>query len=319
LLPHRPAIARSPKGKCPEDATTAACPDRPDHQDGQAKMVDQADQELQAHLDSQANHHQKSALLSRLHRANHAHRANPASPDHKVPLATPAQLVTQAMLAKTVNQAVPARKVHLAHPEIQVTMDHEVIQARQLSALQPLPETQDPPDPMDHPAQLVNQAPKATMEIQAVQDLKAHQVHPEVQAKMVLQATKDHPAPMGPKENRVFARNTALWTAVFSSKMEQDVKNEILFDGRHSFFSFLQSRHKIGYGERLFLFAINPFLLSFFYYYFLYFKQYSNVRKVPRIVSKIPFHKKNNAICAQSLNFTVDLFPYFFFFDYLKE
>jgi len=256
-------------------------------------MVDQADQELQVHLDSQANHHQKSALLSRLHRANHARQANPASPDLKVLLATPARLVTQAMLVKTVNQAAPVHKVHPAHPEIQVTTVHEVIQARQLSALQPLPETQDPPDPMDHPDQLVNQAPKATMVTQAAQDPKAHQVQLAAQAKMVLQATKDHPAPMDRKENRVFARNIALWTAVFSSKMEQDVKYKILFR-RHSFFSFLQSRHKnLDMANVYFLFAINPFLYTqFFYYYFLYFKQHSNVRKVPQIVSKIPFLKK---------------------------
>jgi len=68
-----------------------------------------------------------------------------------------------------------------------------------------------------------------------------------------------------------------------------------------------------------FLFAIDPFLLSFFIFFIL--NNIQNVRKVPRIVSKIPFHKKkNNAICAQSLNFTVDLFFIFFFlFDYLKE
>jgi len=77
---------------------------------------------------------------------------------------------------------------------------------------------------------------------------------------------------MDPKENRVFARNIALWTAVFSSKMEQDVKIKIFLFERHSFFSsFLQSRQKIGYGERLFLFAIDPYLLLFII--FVYFKQ----------------------------------------------
>jgi hypothetical protein len=235
-------------------------------------MVDQAVQVLQVHLVSQANHHQKFALLSLHHHANHAHQANPASPDHKVHPVTPAQLETQVTPAKMVNQAAPARKVHPAHPETLVTMVHVVMQARPLSAPQPLPEIQDPPDPMDHQAQLVNQALKVTMAIQALQDPKAHQVQQAVQAKMVVQETKDHPAPMDPKENRVFARNIALWTAVFSSKMEQDVKIKIFLFERHSFFSsFLQSRQKIGYGERLFLFAIDPYLLLFII--FVYFKQ----------------------------------------------
>jgi len=248
-------------------------------------MVDQADQALQVHLDSLANHHQKTSLLSLHHHANHAHQANPASPDLKVHPATPVQLETQVTLAKMVNQAVPAHKAHPAHPEIQVTMVHEVIQARPLSALQPLPETKDPQVPMDHQAQPVNQALKETMATQVAQDPKAQQVQLAAQAKMVLQATKDHPAPMDPKENRVFARNIALWTAAFSSKMEQDVKIKILFE-RHSFFSsFLQSRQKIGYGERLFLFAIDPHHLLLFII-FCYFKQqhFSKVRKVPQIV-----------------------------------
>jgi len=252
-------------------------------------MVDQAVQELQDHRASPANHRRKSASLSRLHRANHAHQAKPANPDPKVHPATPVQLVTQVTLAKTVNQAVPAHKVLLAHPEIQVTMDHEASQARQLSALQLLPETQDPQVPTDHQAQLVNQAPKATMVIPEVQDPKDHQAHLAAQVKMALLVTKDHPVPMDPKENPVYARNTAPWMEASSSKMEQDVKNQILF-GRHSLFSFLQSRRKTnGYGERLFLFAINPFLLFYKKKIFSILNNNSKFRKVPSIVFQFRF------------------------------
>jgi len=274
-------IAPSPKGRCLEDATTAACPDRQDHQADQAKMVDQADQELQDHQASLANHHQKSALPLPFHHANHAHQANPANPDPKVLPATPAQLVTQVTPAKMVTQAAQAHKVPLVHPEIQVAMDHEVIQARQLSALQQLPETQDPPDPMDHQAQLVNQARKETTETQVPQDPKAHQVQLADPAKMVLQATKAHLAPMVPKANRVYARNIAPWTAVSSSKMEQDVKKKC-----HFLCSFLQSRRKNGFGERLFLFAINPYLLFFAIFYF---KQHSQIQESPTIVFQFRF------------------------------
>jgi hypothetical protein len=265
-------------------------------------MVDQADPELQDHLASLANHHQKSALLPRPHHANHAHLANLASQDHKVLPATPAQLEIQATLAKMVNQAAQARKVHPAHQATQVLMDHEVIQVRQLSALQPLPETPDPPAQMDHLAQLVNQAPKETMATQEAQAPKAHQAQLAAQAKMVLPETKDHQVQMDPKENRVSARNTALWTAVSSSKMEQDVKNL----AHHFSRSFLQSRLTNGYGERSLLFAVDPFLLLLI---FSYLKQRSNSGK-PHNRFPIPFLKCN---MRSIVEFTVDLYIFFKF------
>jgi hypothetical protein len=179
------------------------------------------------------------------------------------------------MLAKMDNQVDLDRKDHPDPPEIPAVTDHEVNQARQLSALHLLPAIPDPQDPMDHPAPLVNQAPKATMAIQVLQVPKVHPAQLAVPAKMVIPVIKVHPDPMAPKANRVSARNTALWTAVSSSKMAQDAKKPTF-----NFLSFLQSRRTNGYGERLRLFAINPTIHLLFT--FLYFKHnMDKFRKVP--------------------------------------
>jgi len=116
---------------------------------------------------------------------------------------------------------------------------------------------------------------------------------------------KGPPGPDGPKGEPGICPKYALWTAASSSKMEQDVKT---FE-RLSLFSFLQSRRKMDMANVYFLFAINPSFILLFTI-FLYLKQHSIQQESPTIVFPIPFLKY--AICAQSLNFTVDLFHILF-------
>jgi len=227
-------------------------------------MVDQADQELPDHRASRVNHRRRFAKSSRLHRANHADQAKPANPAHKDHPAIQAPPANPVTLEKTVNPAAQARRDRPDHPAIPVTTDHEANQAHQPSARQPRPATPDPRVPMDLPDQLVNPVPEVTMVPTAPQDRKDRPAQQAAQARMVPQEIKDHPDRMARKENLVYAPNIALWTAASSSKTAQDAKPEIYF----RFGSFLQSRRKNRYGERLLLLAVDPPLLLFTIFYF---------------------------------------------------
>lgn len=220
----QPATALLSRGKCPVDAKTAACLVRQVHQADQERMVAQVAQVHLVHQVSQADHHRKFASQSRLHHADHAHQANQENQAHKDHPATQAQLDHLATLAKMVLQALPALKVHQAHPVTQDLMDHEVIPVPQPLALQVPLATPAQPAQMDHPAPLVNQVPVETTVNLALQDPKDHQAQLALQAKTVIQATKDHLVPTVPRVNLVFAPNIALWTVVSSSKMAQDAK-----------------------------------------------------------------------------------------------
>jgi hypothetical protein len=227
------------------------------HQADLARTVVLADQAHQAHQVSLVDHRKKSASLSLLHLADHAHQASLASQDLKDHPATLAHQAHQATQAKMDNQAAQAHKDPLAHLAILAPMDHVVSLAHQLSALQVPQETLAPLAQTDHPAQLVNQDPKATMVLQVHQDPKDHQVQLVRQARMVHLATKAHQVQMDPRESLAFAPNTALWTAVSSSKMAHGAK-----PAARPNISLLQSWPS-GYGECCSLLAIHLFLLIF--------------------------------------------------------
>jgi hypothetical protein len=194
------------------------------------------------------------------------------------------------MLAKTDNLADLAHKDHPDHLATLAQTDHEVTLARQLSALQPPPATPAPLALMDHPAQLVNPARKATMAPQVPQDPKVHLVPMAAPAKMVLPETKDHPAQTDHEENRVSARNIARWTAVSSSKTEQGAKTDLV-PRRRFIISFLQSwQTDVGYGERLLLLAIDPPITLF--NNFLISLVFCN-----KVIFRIPRFSKINFFC----------------------
>jgi hypothetical protein len=66
------------------------------------------------------------------------------------------------------------------------------------------------------------------MESQAHQDQREKQAQTEPQAKTVSQVRQAHQEAAEHKERREFARNTAPWTAVSSSRMELDAKQSVV-------------------------------------------------------------------------------------------
>jgi len=133
----------------------------------------------------------------------------------------------------TANQEAQARTAetdhpaHLAHPDPQVNpdkTDQRDHPAPPPSAFQPHPES---PAHLARTAHLVPQArtaPLAQTEAPAQQETKARPAHRVLPATMVLQETRDHPAPMDPRESGVFARNIVPPMAVSSSRMAQGDK-----------------------------------------------------------------------------------------------
>jgi hypothetical protein len=227
-------------------------------------MDDPAGRARLALLVSQAVRLQKSAPLSRLRRASLAHQAKLASQARKDHPATLVQRDNQATQAKMDRLALLVRKDHPVHPATLAQMAHEATPEFQQSALRLLLVTPDPRDPTDHQAQPATLDHAATTVPQEPLVPKDHQAPTEHPAKMALPAIKARLDRTVPRENRVFARNIALWTAASSSKMAQDVnRTSTRLTRRRSISSCLQSRSN-GYGESLLLLAIHPFL-SFLY------------------------------------------------------
>lgn len=209
-------------------------------------------------LDSQAAHQLKFASQSRLHHADHAHQANPVSQDLKDHPATPVHQAHPETLAKMDNQAAQVHKAHPVHQATQAPMAHEETLVPQLLA-HPVPqETPAPLAQTDHPDLPDNPVHAVTMAPQVPQDPKAHLVQLAAPAKMALQATRDHPVQMAPRESPVFAPSTAPWTAVSSSKMAHGAKQPVSRPIISSFQSWPN-----GYGECLLLLAIHPYLFIF--------------------------------------------------------
>jgi hypothetical protein len=128
----------------------------------------------------------------------------------------------QANLESTPRLDHQARRDHQDHLENLDPLDHREIPEHQPSmsrCAQESPEKQETPDLKDHqdrpemPAKMANQARQARKDQRDRPDQLAPTANP---------AHKDHQARPATRERRVFARNTVPWTAVCSSRMEQD-------------------------------------------------------------------------------------------------
>lgn len=112
----------------------------------------------------------------------------------------------------------PVHQEKLDHPDHPEMPDHQ--QPMSHSRLESQ-ESQEIPDHKDHPD---HPEMPAKMEKQDHPDQRDRKAHPVQPAPTVNQAHKDHPDHQETKARRVSARNTAQWTAVFSSRTEQDDK-----------------------------------------------------------------------------------------------
>jgi hypothetical protein len=157
----------------------------------------------------------------------------------------------------------------------------------------------DHPDPLENPAQMdqletlvfllranhFNLATQAQLEMQAHKDHLDHLVspaktdNPDLLDQRDQKDQKDHLEPMdsqdhkdplglqGHKESGVFVQNIALWTAVSSSRMEQDVKFKNLdFHCAHSIGLLFETASSFVYN-----FYNHPWLFCFYYYYYYYY------------------------------------------------
>jgi len=165
-----------------------------------------------------------------LHRhASLARKDPPAHPDHQDQLATqdhPAMLASQALTHHPANQDPrdpPDHPERLDHP------DHLEMPEPQPRASQPPPESPESPEMLDHPDQLDPPASLARMDSPDQLDPRdppAPMDHPEPMASLDLPA---HPAPPDHRARRVSAPSTAPSMAVSSSKMEQDDKQQFIW------------------------------------------------------------------------------------------
>lgn len=213
-----------PRGRWLLDARAAACPVSLDHQESQAKLVNQANQDHLAHLDSLAVLHWRSADPSLHHHASHAHQVHLAQLDHLEKLAHQDQTAIQAPLVKmaVLAQVDPqAHQVHLAHLARTERKDQP---ARQLLVYLLLQAKLAPLAKMDHQDQPVNQVLLALMAAQAQPDPRVHQALLVPLATMAPQETKAHLAQMATRESPVSAPSTAPPMVVSSSRMEQGDK-----------------------------------------------------------------------------------------------
>jgi hypothetical protein len=111
-----------------------------------------------------------------------------------------------------------APKDHPAHPENQDPMDHPATQERPPRTSrsdQDHPESPEMQDPRDHPAQLESPAKMANQDHPDRKDRRARPDHLE---RMDSPDHKDHPAHPVHRARRASARNTAPWTAAYSSR-----------------------------------------------------------------------------------------------------
>lgn len=192
----------------------------------QARAADPVAPDPQAHPDSPARPHGRSADISSLENAKCAHQVQaahqaqeaqteaPARTDHPEALvmtalpallAQPDHLALAALMAETErrDQPDPVRKAHNQHPVTPVPLVRTDPQAQLADPVNQVP-TVDPAqqDPRDHPAQLV------------------------AQAKMEAPATRDHLAQMATLASVVSVPSTALPMVVSSSRMVPDDKQQ---------------------------------------------------------------------------------------------
>jgi hypothetical protein len=116
---------------------------------------------------------------------------------------------------------------HLAHQAQQVPMDHQAMPAPLLKASQLCLENPEMLEMLVHQVPLAQQAMQAKTAKLVNQVPKVPKAHPDPQVPMVNQVHPAHQARQVLQEKRVFVQNIALWTAVFSSKMERGDKQQI--------------------------------------------------------------------------------------------
>jgi len=181
-------------------------------------MENQANLERLDRLASPENPHWKFAKKCRHRRANHARL------DHLDPLAHPESLVFPdqtdrlARLAKTDNPAPTDLLDPTDHLALLARTARKAHLATQRPQFQPRPATKAQTAKVAHLARLVNLAALALTVNQADLVRKAHLATLDPTETTVLLATKDPLAQTATKVNRVSVRNTARWTAAFSSK-----------------------------------------------------------------------------------------------------
>jgi hypothetical protein len=186
----------------------------------QVDLVNQAVQEFQAHLVSQADH-RRFALNHLSHRVTDVHLDNLVTMDHKE---NPDNLVDQANQADQEMTVHQARPDHKDHPDLQAKLDEMVLKVNQdalrfqhLLHLVMLahPENQAHLVPQ---AMLVQQDEMVHQDSQDQKDLLAHQDHQVQLANLVMRVRKVHLVQV---VREVFVPNTAHWMVAFSSRMEQ--------------------------------------------------------------------------------------------------
>jgi hypothetical protein len=223
-----------------EDAMDAVCLDNLDpldHQDCQESLVNQ---ERQACLVCPEHHQLHHASLLLHHHASHAHKVHPAHLvllDHQETLASQEPPVAQDPMLL---QDPPDQKDHLDPLENLDQMDQLEMLVFPLRANLFNPvilaqlETQVHKDHQGHLVSLVE------MDNQVPPDQKDQRDQRDHLEPMVFPDLKDPLGLLVPKENVVFARNTAPWMVEFSSKMVQGDRHELFhrFYYAHKIFPF---------------------------------------------------------------------------------
>jgi len=108
--------------------------------------------------------------------------------------------------------------------ENQAKTDHQEMPEHQPYPPLQFPVTKDPTEIQEAPAHQAHQAHQARMANQAVPVPKVPQAQLDLKEKMANQARKGPKDPKVHPEKKVSVQNIALWTVVFSSKMEHVVK-----------------------------------------------------------------------------------------------
>ena len=202
------------------DANHAVCQGRQARLAIQADLEDPENQVQMACQEIQENlrfNHASPLLRRPVSRVRADHLAHLDHPDQLAMQDNQANPVNQD---KTAHQASPDQKDHQDRQDnqdnqgAQENQEHQPNLHHQHLALQDLLETKAHQDHQDHQG---NQAQTAAQAPQDQRDLLDHQDHQEMMANLDLQ---DKPVLQEMQARRVFARNTALWTEVSSSKME---------------------------------------------------------------------------------------------------
>jgi len=171
-----------------------------------------------------ASHQLPHASPSRHHHANLAHKVPLAHLDHLEALATQDHLEMPESPVPMLHPVNLDPRDLPARPERPVHLDHLVMLDPQPRASQPLLESPERPEMLDHPDQLDHPESLARTERPDQQDPKDHpdpMDHPAPMDSLDLQARPAHPED---RARRAFAPSTAPSTAECSSKTEHGDK-----------------------------------------------------------------------------------------------